>query len=83
MADPEGPRRSRASAPRGSARWRRSAFLRVGFGVGLHVPLWRQLSTSASFGVYYSAIGDVPITENVVDDVISTGYHVSIALVLR
>lgn len=55
----------------------------VHFGVGLDVPLWRKLSTSASFGVYYSAIGDVPITENVVDDVISTGYHVSIALVLR
>lgn len=55
----------------------------VHFGVGLDIPLWRKLSTSASFGVYYSALGDAAISDEVVDDVITTGYHVSISFVIR
>jgi hypothetical protein len=55
----------------------------VHFGAGLDIPIRKWLSTSFSFGVYYSAIGDVPISADVVDDVITTSYHVGISVVIR
>jgi hypothetical protein len=53
------------------------------FGAGLDVPLFRFLSVTANFGVYYSAIGDVALTGSIVDDVITTIYQANFAITLR
>lgn len=53
------------------------------FGAGLDVPLHKWFSVTANFGVYYSAVGDVALTGNIVDDVITTVYQANFAVTLR
>jgi hypothetical protein len=55
----------------------------LSFGMGLDVPLHKWLSVTANFGVYYSAVGDVPITGAIVDDVITTVYQANFAITVR
>ncbi len=53
------------------------------FGVGLDFPVHRWVAITANAGAYVSAIGDVVLPRRVVDDVIATMYHATIAITLR
>lgn len=53
------------------------------FGIGIDVPIWKRLSLGTDFGVYYSALGDVTMFGNQLDDVITTMYTVNISIILR
>jgi hypothetical protein len=52
-------------------------------GVGLDIPVFRWLALTANAGAYVSAIGDVILPNRVVDDVIATMYHATIAITIR
>ena len=53
------------------------------FGVGFDAPLGRWLALTANLGTYVTAIGDVRLDGEVIDDVISTMYGAAIAITIR
>lgn len=52
-------------------------------GVGVDLPVHRWIALTANAGAYVSAIGDVVLPTRVVDDVIATMYHATIAITIR
>jgi hypothetical protein len=55
----------------------------MNFGVGLDVPVHRWIALTVNAGIYFSAIGDVRVGAEVIDDLISTSYNLSIGLAIR
>ena len=53
------------------------------FGVGFDVPLGSWLALTANLGTYVTAIGDVNLDGEVIDDVISTMYGAAVAITVR
>jgi hypothetical protein len=55
----------------------------ITFGAGFDVPLRSWLSVTANLGVYFTAVGDVVVQGQYVDDVITSMYNANFALTLR
>jgi hypothetical protein len=55
----------------------------VTFGAGFDIPLRKWLALTVNVGVYYSALGDVIVNANPVDDVITTMYNANFAITIR
>lgn len=55
----------------------------LSFGVGYDQPITRAIAISANAGVWVTAIGDIVLPGERVDDVIATLYNLSISLVIR
>lgn len=53
------------------------------FGAGFDIPLSRRFALTVNGGVYYSALGDVGVNGNLIDDVITTMYNVNFAITIR
>jgi len=53
------------------------------FGAGFDIPLSKRFALTVNGGVYYSALGDVGVNGNLIDDVITTMYNVNFAVTIR
>jgi hypothetical protein len=53
------------------------------FGIGYDQPITRALAISANAGIWVTAIGDILLPEERVDDVIATLYSLSVGLTIR
>ena len=53
------------------------------FGLGMDVPISRKLSLTGNAAVYFSAIGDIRLPAQTVEDVIPTTYLLSLGLSVR
>lgn len=54
------------------------------FGIGFDWPLLKFAAITTNLGVYYTGIGDLPVsTVGVLDDVITTVYHLNFAITIR
>lgn len=47
----------------------------ITFGVGFDIPVFKWLSVTANFEIYFGAIGDLVVQDTYVDDVITTMYN--------
>jgi hypothetical protein len=55
----------------------------VMFGAGFDVPIFKWLSVTANFGIYYTALGDVRVQGTYIDDVITSMYNANFAITIR
>jgi hypothetical protein len=55
----------------------------VMFGTGFDVPVFKWLSITANFGIYYTALGDVTVEGSTIDDVITSMYNANFAITIR
>jgi hypothetical protein len=53
------------------------------FGIGLDVPISRKLALAANASTFFTAIGDIVLPAQRVEDVIPTTYVLSIGVVIR
>lgn len=55
----------------------------VTFGAGFDIPVFKWLSITANFGIYYTALGDVTVEGTYIDDVITSMYNANFAFTIR
>ena len=55
----------------------------VTFGAGFDIPVFKWLSITANFGIYYTALGDVTVEGTLIDDVITSMYNANFAFTIR
>lgn len=55
----------------------------VMFGAGFDVPIFKWLSVTANFGIYYTALGDITVQGSLIDDLITSMYNANFAITIR